>query len=281
LNLGKAQLIAESKKSKLQLTQPLLLPVLDGHLLIDDFILANPGTSSARWELEGVLSPLSMESFSQALHWPVLAGKLSGVIPRVRYQEGIIEMSGALLVRLFGGTIIARNLRLENPLGIIPKLEVDIDISNLDLETLTRTFAFGRIEGRLNGQIRGLRLADWQPVQFDAKFATPAYDLSQHRISQQAVDNLSRLGGGASGLISQSFLRLFKNFSYDKIGLSCRLRHQICEMEGLGPANGGYYIVRGGGLPRIDVIGYIHQVDWPVLVKRLKRVTSVGDAVTE
>jgi hypothetical protein len=222
-----------------------------------------------------------MESFSQALHWPVLAGKLSGVIPRVRYQEGIIEMSGALLVRLFGGTIIARNLRLENPLGIIPKLEVDIDINNLDLETLTQTFAFGRIEGRLNGQIRGLRLADWQPVQFDAKFATPAYDLSRHRISQQAVDNLSRLGGGASGLISQSFLRLFKNFSYDKIGLSCRLRHQICEMEGLGPADGGYYIVRGGGLPRIDVIGYIHQVDWPVLVKRLKRVTSVGDTVTE
>ncbi|QBQ54707.1 hypothetical protein [Nitrosococcus wardiae] len=281
LKLGKAQLIAESKKNELGLKQPLRLPVLDGYLLMDDFVLKNPGTSLAHWELEGVLSPLSMRKLSQALDWPVLAGKLSGVIPRVRYRKGVIEVEGALLVRLFDGTVVAQNLRLEDPLGVVPQLEADIDINRLDLETMTQTFAFGKIEGRLSGQIRGLRLANWQPVQFDAKFATPENDPSRHRISQQAVDSLSRLGGGASGLVSRGFLKFFKDFSYDKIGLSCRLLRQICRMGGLGPANGGYYIVRGGGLPRIDVIGYTRQVDWPVLVKRLKRVTSASGSVTE
>lgn len=281
LALGKARLIAESKENGLRLRQPLKLPVLDGHLLVDDFILNNPGTPLAHWELEGVLSPISMEKLSQALDWPVLAGKLSGVIPRVRYRERVVEVGGALLVRLFNGTIVARNLRLEDPLGVIPQLEADIDIDRLDLEAMTRTFAFGRIEGRLNGQIRGLRLANWHPVQFDAKFATPENDPSRHRISQQAVDSLSRLGGGASSLVSRSFLRLFKAFSYDRIGLHCRLHRQVCRMEGLGPANGGYYIVRGGGFPRIDVIGYTHWVDWPVLVKRLQRVTSASGSVME
>ncbi|ADE15530.1 conserved hypothetical protein [Nitrosococcus halophilus Nc 4] len=281
LKLGKARLIAESKKNGLRLRQPLKLPVLDGYLLMDDFVLKNPGIPLAHWELEGVLSPLSMEKLSQALDWPVLAGKLSGVIPRVRYREGVMEVGGALMVRLFDGTIVAQNLRLEDPLGVLPQLEADIDINRLDLETMTQTFAFGKIEGQISGQIRGLRLANWQPVQFDAKFATPENDPSRHRISQQAVDSLSRLGGGASGLVSRGFLKFFKDFSYDKIGLSCRLLRQICRMGGLGPANGGYYIVRGGGLPRIDVIGYTRQVDWPVLVKRLKRVTSASGSVTE
>ncbi|ADJ29140.1 hypothetical protein [Nitrosococcus watsonii] len=281
LALGAAHFLAESKNNGLWLRQPLRLPVLDGQLLINDFILQNPGASVAHWELEGVLSPLSMEKVSQALGWPVLAGKLSGVIPRVRYREGVVEMGGALLVRLFDGTLVIQNLRLENPLGIVPRLEADIDINRLDLATMTRTFAFGKIEGQLSGELRKLHLVDWQPVQFDAKLATPEDDPLRHRISQQAVENLSRLGGGASGLLSRSFLGLFKNFSYDKMGLSCRLRRQICEMGGLGSINGGYYIVRGGGFPRIDIIGYTRQVDWPVLIKRLKRVTLVDGPVRE
>ncbi|WP_231561563.1 YdbH domain-containing protein [Nitrosococcus oceani] len=281
LNLGAAHFLAESKNNGLWLRQSLRLPVLDGQLLINDFVLQDPGTSVAHWGLEGALSPLSMERLSQALGWPALAGKLSGVIPRVRYREGVVEVGGALLVRLFDGTLVIQNLRLEDPLGIIPRLEADIDINRLDLETMTRTFAFGKIEGQLSGEIRKLRLVDWQPVQFDAKLATPEGDPSRHRISQQAVESLSRLGGGASGLVSRSFLGLFNDFSYDKMGLSCRLRRQVCKMGGLGSINGGYYIVRGSGFPRIDIIGYTRRVDWPVFIKRLKRVTSVDGSVRE
>jgi hypothetical protein len=118
-------------------------------------------------------------------------------------------------------------------------------------------------------------------VAFDADFRTPSGDRSRHRISQRAVDNLTSLGGGVGGALSRSFLRMFESFSYDAIGLSCRLARGVCRMDGLEESNGGYTIVRGGGLPRIDVVGYSREVDWDVLVQRLRRITEQGPAVVE
>ena len=114
----------------------------------------------------------------------------------------------------------------------------------------------------------------WQPVAFDARFATPEDDNSRHRISQKAVDNLSSIGGGVGGALSRTFLGVFEEFPYDKIGLSCRLENGVCAMGGVAPAANGYYLVKGRFLPpRIDVVGYANQVDWHTLIDRLKSVT--------
>ena len=45
-------------------------------------------------------------------------------------------------------------------------------------------------------------------------------------------------------------------------------------MAGLDSSNGGYTIVEGSGLPRITVVGHQREVDWPVLVARLKAATE-------
>ena len=45
-------------------------------------------------------------------------------------------------------------------------------------------------------------------------------------------------------------------------------------MSGLEPADGGYTIVDGSGLPRLQVIGHQTEVDWPTLVKRLQDAIS-------
>ena len=42
------------------------------------------------------------------------------------------------------------------------------------------------------------------------------------------------------------------------------------------PAEGGYYIVKGCGLPRIDIIGYNRRVAWDTLVKQLEDATRGG-----
>ncbi len=42
-------------------------------------------------------------------------------------------------------------------------------------------------------------------------------------------------------------------------------------MSGVGPArNGGFYIVKGSGLPRIDIIGSETRVDWPRMVSQVR-----------
>lgn len=272
--LGALEVDIQTRGRQVNLAAPARLPVLDGSLLVDHFEL-DYGTTMA-WSLDAALTPISMTALTQALDWPEMAGTLSGMIPAVRYVDGELQVGGTLLVGAFDGDITVRNLRMEQPLGVVPRLWADILIDRIDLETLTRTFSFGRIEGRLNGAIDGLRLEAWKPVAFDAWLATPEDDPSRKRISQRAVDNLTNIGGGGvGGALSRGFLRFLEDFPYQAIGLRCRLENGICQMGGVAPAERGYYLVKGRFLPpRIDVIGYEEWVDWETLLERLRTVTA-------
>ena len=193
--LGAARLSFDTGRDYVRLAEAVEIPVLDGALRIDAFQLESSEESPLRWQVNGLLEPVSLSQLSLALGWPELAGKLSGVIPDVRYDNGNLEVGGSLLIRVFQGEVTLHNLTLEQPFGLVPRLQVDARADNIDLETLTRTFSFGRIEGRLDGRIDGLTMESWRPVAFDAEFATPANDTSRHRISQKAVDNISSIGG--------------------------------------------------------------------------------------
>lgn len=277
LELGGAEFHLRSEGDAYRLLEPAEVEVLDGRLLIDQGALTDPLTGNMRWQLDAILTPISVTRLTAALDWPRMQGRLSGVVPDLRYADGRLEVGGMLLVRVFDGAVRLQELRLDQPLGLVPQLNADIELENLDLEQLTGTFAFGKIEGRLDGHIRGLWLQNWQPLAFDAALATPEDDTSRHRISQRAVDNLSRIGGGMGQVLSQTFLGLFEEFPYDRLGIRCRLRNGICEMGGVAPAQEGYYLVKGTWLPpRINVIGYADAVDWPALVARLQAATAGG-----
>jgi hypothetical protein len=278
--IGPATLEATARGQGLRLERPLELPVLDGTALVDRLEVTGIGSPGLAGSLEGLLTPISMEALTAALGWPPMGGSLSGVIPRVRYAAGRAEVEGALLVRVFGGEVVVRGLVLERLLGLVPTLRAEVDLRDLDLEPLTRTFAFGAIEGRLGGAVRGLTLEGWQPTAFEARLETPAGDRSRHRISQRAVESLASLGGAGAAL-SRTFLGMFESFGYDRLGIACRLRDGVCEMDGVAPADGGYSIVRGAGLPRIDVVGYNRRVDWVTLLDRLRSATRAGPPVVE
>jgi hypothetical protein len=279
LTLGAARARAESVNAGFSLPEGVEIPLLDGVLKMDSAKLENLGQPNQRIELTGALTPVSMPAFTRAMEWPGMNGKLSGIIPELSYSQGKLEIGGALLMKVFDGDVVVRNLSLTDPLGATPVLTANVDMDNLDLDTLTQTFSFGRIQGRLNGTVHDLRLESWNPVAFDARFATPEGDTSRHRISQKAVNSLSSLGG-AGGVLSRSFLRFFDEFSYERLGLICRLQRGVCKMDGIEQANKGYYIVKGGGIPRIDVIGYAREVDWDVFLERLKQATrSEGPVV--
>jgi len=276
ITLGPARFEAESTGESVQLVHAADIPVLDGRLKIDTFRLAYGAGQPLRWQVDGLLTPVSMKQLTGALGWPEFGGKLSGVIPSIRYEDGSLVVGGVLLLRVFDGEVTLRQLRLDEPLGLVPRLQLDARIDNIDLEQLTRTFSFGRIEGRLDGHIDGLRMESWRPVAFDAAIATPTDDSSRHRISQKAVDTISNIGGGGvGGALSRSFLRFMEDFPYERIGIRCRLENGVCEMGGVEPAEHGYYLVKGRFIPpRLDVIGYADRVDWESLVAQIISVTD-------
>ena len=188
-------------------------------------------------------------------------------------------MDGSLDLEVFDGAVRIRRLSIADPFGVIPVLRADVDFQDLSLDALTSTFSFGNIQGKLQGRVHGLMLKDWEPTTFDARFATPDDDDSRRRISQRAVENLASLGG-AGAVLSSTFLRIFEEFSYRRLGISCRLSNGICEMDGVAPAERGYYIVEGGGLPpRIDVLGFNRRVDWKVLLSRIELIATTDGPV--
>ncbi len=279
ITLGAAKLDLNLSGRNLALVNQASIPVLDGVLQAERFALEQ-GDAGPKIQFQGYLTPISMEAISRAVGWPRLAGQLSGMIPGLSYENGVIAVEGIALVKIFDGAIVVRDLKLDDLFGALPALGADLELRDIDLETLTRTFSFGKITGRLEGRVNDLRLENWTPVSFDAAFNTPRDDETRHRINQKAVDNISNLGGsGVSGALSRSFLRIFKEFGYDRLGISCRLEHGVCHMGGIEPAERGYYLVKGGGLPRIDIMGFNQKTDWQVLVSKLKQIASGGAPV--
>lgn len=284
IGLGAARLSMESADGTLMLRQPARMPVLGGALELEQLRWrpeAEPDGGD-RIALSAQLQSLDMAALSTALGWPAFGGTLSGSIPEVDYRNGVLALGGALEMRVFDGLARVDGLTIERPFGVAPTLAADVELKALDLQPLTSAFDFGEITGRMNGYIRGLRLVDWEPVAFDARFATDESAGDKRRISQRAVRDLSAVGGmGAVAALQQGVMRVFETFPYARIGIGCRLANDVCQMSGIEANARGYTIVEGAGLPRITVNGFQRQVDWPVLVERLMTVTRGGGAVVE
>lgn len=272
LPLGAANLSAEL--NRYALTAPeLKLPILDGVLDLSE-ISAAWIDQQWHWHLRANLSPIAMRDFSQALAWPRMEGKVAASIPLVTYSAGQLTTDGDVQFKVFNGDISIRKLAMQTPLGLAPRLSADMQMRHLDLGDLTRTFSFGAIEGKLDGDVNNLELVNWKPTRFDAVFKSSdgAYP---KKISQRAVENISSLGGaGAAAAVQRSFLRFFKEFNYAKLGLSCQLRNDTCEMEGIESTPQGYIIVKGSGVPAITVLGYNRNVGWAELLARIQRITD-------
>jgi hypothetical protein len=285
LKLGATSLSFNTEGRQFRLLQPARIPVFDGAIELESFRVRNAGDPKVAFMVDAAIQPISVQELCKAFGWPEFGGSISGAISKLRMREGVVTLGTTLQAQVFNGGVTIKDLRLEQPFGQWPRFHASIALRNLDLELVTRAFSFGRITGRLSGEINSLELFNWTPVAFDARLYTPPEDRSPHRISQRAVENIGSIGGGGAGVagaLSGGFLRFFDDFNYERLGLSCRLEQDVCLMDGVAPApKGGYYLVKGKGVPRIDVIGGARRVDWPRLVQQLIAVTESEGPVVQ
>jgi hypothetical protein len=271
----------QAQGNALALPDGLTLSTLGGQLIIDELSISGLGTQTPDARFAARITDLDLSQLTAALKWPSFQGTLSGVLPQLTYRDGEAVVGGTLRARAFDGDFTLAKLRVTGPFGALPQLFGDLTASGVDLEQLTRTVSFGRITGRADLQISNLHLLAWSPVGFTARLATTPGDTTKHRISQQAIDNISAVSGGPAGLLSTGFMGMFEEFGYSQLGLNCRLENGICHMGGVAPARDGYYIVRGKGLPRIDVVGFKTEVDWGRLVKQLQSIARSRQTAEE
>jgi hypothetical protein len=264
----------------LTLAAPMRIELLGGALILEEGRIAIGPDGAPEATVAIAVERLALGELTGRFGWPRFPGTVSGRLPRAHYRAGRLESEGALEIAVFDGRVVAQGLALERPFGILPTLSADLRLERLDLARITGVFDFGLIEGRLSGRIDGLRLIDWKPVAFSARLATESS--GRRRISQRAVENLAALGGGgAAAALQRGIVGAFSTFAYEELGLSCVLARHVCTMGGVGSAGDGYFILRGRGIPRVDVIGHQREVDWPVLIARLQAAVSSGAVVVE
>jgi hypothetical protein len=268
---GAAQARWQSRDGELGLQQTLNVPVLGGTLRVNQLDWRPAAAKGQRLQTAFVLTGVDMAALSRTLGWPAFSGTLAGAVPSLRWVDDRFELAGGLSLNVFDGFVDVTRLSLQQPFGDVPVLSGDVSLRQLDLAALTGVFDFGSITGRLNGSIDDLRLVGWNPVAFKARLLAA----DGGRISQRAVNNLTSVGGGGlAGGLQGAILKLFKNFSYKRIGINCTLAGSVCHMSGLDNSKEGYTIVDGSGLPRLHVIGHQSEVDWPTLLNRLKAATE-------
>lgn len=255
----------------LRLLQVWRQPLLDGALQVRRFTLRHADTATPTAELDAELEPIELQQLCRALGWPEFRGRLGGRLPGLNVTNNIWTLDGQLQAQVFDGSLSLSGLRVVDPFGVVPSVDAGISLRRIDLALLTQAFSFGRIEGRIDGDVDGLRLLNWRPVAMDAHLYSSPGGGYTRRISQRAIDHISAIGGGPTGLLSRGVLGFFNDFAYAAIGWRCSLDNGICRMGGIGPGkDDGFYIVRGRLLPRIDVIGHNRRVAWDRLLHQIE-----------
>ncbi len=274
LNLGAGTARIELAEEAMRLIEPLRIDVFGGNLSLESLSVHFPRGGEPDVQVRAGINDIAMQQMSTALGWPEFSGTLSGRIPGVTYAGGVLGIEGALEFQVFNGEVVLTDLSVERPFGVLPSLAANLTATNLDLEELTRTFEFGRIAGRIDGYVHDLRMLDWNPVQFDAWFGTPA-GAGRNDISRQAVSHLTTIGGGsATAMLSGPVLRLFNNFSYRRLGIGCLLQDNVCQIRGIEEQGKAVLLLEGAGIPKISIQAYNRAVDWPQLLAQLVAISS-------
>ncbi|MGV6853470.1 MAG: hypothetical protein ACWA5R_14995 [bacterium] len=272
IKLGEGRMALDVNEGEVHSIHPVVYSLWGGILKVEQFSWL-PGMG---FEAGVSLKEIDMVQMSKDLEWPELSGRLNGIVPALRYDDGDLFTEGSLEFNVFDGQIRLSNLSGERLSGVAPVLSADMVFENLDLDQLTNTMETGHITGKLNGQLNDFRLVNGDIVQFDAKMSTKGS--KKRRISARALNSFSEVGGGPSGMLSNGFLSMFKEFSYDEINFTCKLQNEYCHMGGVKAPKGGFYLVKGAGLPRVDVVAYATEVNWPNLIKQFK---SIAEGKTE
>lgn len=276
LPFGSADMSFESISNNYKLTNWQSVSLLDGGLDINTLKLDKIGETDFKLSLDGKLQPISLSKFTEAMSWPAMGGTLEGEIAGIEYTNNNLEILGDIDFKAFDGDIYLHGVKIENLFSTNSRLTSNLELKNLDIEILTDTFTFGKMEGTLNGYMNDFTLENWQPVYFDAKFETPKDDHRPHRISQKALENISELGGGVGSSLSSSLLKFIPSYSYGQFGISCRLERGVCNLGGVKNTKDGFYILTQGGLlpPWVDVMGSGRSILWDNLIEGIQQISE-------
>lgn len=219
---------------------------------------------------------IDLQTLTADLGMVPMEGEVNADLGRISYVGGVLRSDGEVLLKAFDGELRMRNLQLD-PFSLgLPQLQADITFAGIDLYRLTRTFAFGAVNGVVDGRLDGLRLYGTTPSHFTGQLQTRLD--GRRNISVKALNNLSILSqGGLSAALSRGVYRFIDFYRYRRIGVRCELAEDVFTLRGVARPGSERYLVDGGLLPpKIDILAPAQPISFREMLRRLQRLDRAG-----
>ncbi len=261
----------------LRVHQPIRLGLFGGVLVIDNLFWPDALHEPKRLSFSAEAKGLKLEELTQAMQWPRFSGTLTGSIPEVQSADNLLSTRGEIQAELFGGRIRISKLEIENPFSSLASLKLDARIAGIQLEQLTKTFAFGRISGILEGSIDNLVLTHGQPSELSADLHS-ADRGGEQRISVEALNKITVLSSGKdAGSLYGGLAVFFDSFRYSKLGFKATLKNDRLTLRGVESRNNQELLVVGSFLPpTVNVVSHTQNIAFSELLRRLQQINKTG-----
>ena len=260
--------------NSLQFHQPIRLPIYGGSLRISGVswndLIGAPHAVSLSLDADN----LQLLKLTEALGWYRFGGTLTGSIPKIEWSGESLRSQGQIQVDVFGGRVQISQLEMENPFSFVPSIKLDARFQDIQLEQLSKTFAFGRISGILEGTVSDLVVANKQPSQFRADIHSVEKRGFSQRISVEALNKITVLSSGNdAGALYGGIAGFFDTFGYSKLGFRATLKNDKLTLRGVESRDSQEYLVVGTFIPpSVNVISHTQEIAFSELVRRLERI---------
>jgi hypothetical protein len=222
-----------------------------------------------RFEGQDILSPervlslalsadhLDLGLLTEELLSDRITGTINADLPGITFRRGRWSTKGQVQAGIFGGSAEVTSLFGENLFSAGRRLGGDVSFRDISLEEFTRKVSLGKVTGIVKGSVAGLVIEYGQPARFFFDVESDPTGKVSQVISVDAVENLSILGTGSSGIsavLNSGVNKFFKEYPYSWIGILCTLENDTFRIRGKKNEGGKEYLVRRGWLRGLDVI---------------------------
>jgi hypothetical protein len=278
--VGRTSATISLLNNELRSHQPIRIAVFGGEIIVGNLLWPDVITQPKQLSFSLDTKRLQLQDLTQALGWPSFSGTLTGTIPEVQSTDNTLRTKGEIQAKLFNGSVRLSKLEIENPFSSLAAIRLDANLTNIDLEQLSKTFAFGRISGILEGTVGDLIITDGQPAQFGADLHSVDRG-GEQRISVEALDKITVLSSGQSaGGLYGGLAGFFDSFRYSKLGFKAILRNDRLTLRGVETRGHEEYLVVGSFLPpTVNIVSHTQAIAFSELIRRLERIKSDKPAV--
>ena len=262
-------------RNALRFHQAVRASVFGGEMIVRDLFWPDVITDPKRLSFSLETRRLDLEDLTEELDWPRFSGTLTGSIPQVQSTSNALKTNGEIEAELFGGRMVMNKLEIDNPFSSLAAIRLHANLTNIQLERLSKTFAFGHISGILAGTIDDLVIVDGQPAQFRADLHSVDRG-GEQRISVEALNKITVLSSGQSaGALYGGLAGFFDSFRYSKLGFRAVLKNDRLTLRGVETRGDQEYLVVGSFLPpTVNIVSHTQVIAFSELLRRLERIKS-------